>query len=67
MFGTIFSVILVSVKHCRHDTGYHVCLIAFKLHQVVDDDRRNSIDFESLGTIHATVLPDHFQTSYVSC
>ena len=35
---------------CGHDTGYSFCLIAFKLHmQVVDDERRNPIDYKSQG------------------
>ena len=35
---------------CLHDTDYSFCLINFKLHMhIVDDERRNPIDFGSRG------------------
>ena len=35
---------------CGQDIDYSFCLITFKLHmQVVDDERRNPLDFRSQG------------------
>ena len=43
-FGTL------CIKPCSHNTGYSFCLITFKLHlQVVDNERRNPMDFGSRG------------------
>ena len=36
---------------CEHGSDYSFCLITFKLHMsVVDDERRNPIDFRSTGS-----------------
>ena len=42
------STLALCIKPCGHDTDYSFCRITFKLHmQVVDDERRNPIDFWS--------------------
>ena len=65
-----------------HNTDYSFCPITFKVHMhVVDDERRNPIDFRSRGKSQGQLresacetvlagyrlqfLSDHFQTSYV--
>ena len=43
-FGTLCII------PCGHDSGYSFCPNTFKLHMlVVDDERKNSIDFGSRG------------------
>ena len=73
------TLALGCIKPCGQDPDYSFWPITFKLHmQVVDDERRNPIDFGSkvnIETARETLwvrcrlyfLPDHFQTSYVSC
>ena len=42
---------------CGHDTDYSFCLITFKLHMhIVDDERRNPINFGSRGQRSGSTL-----------
>ena len=66
-FGTL------CIKPCGHDTDYSFCPITIKLHmQVVDDERRNPIDFGSGGqrsrsTLALCIKPAWHDTDYSCC
>ena len=51
--GWVSEWVRASVRRalpCGHDTDYSFCPITFKLHMyIVDDERRNPIDFGSRG------------------
>ena len=60
-------------KTCGHDTDYSFCQITFKLHmQVVNDERRNPIDFgsgdqRSRSTLALCIKPCGHDTEYSCC
>ena len=52
------SIFALCIRPCGHNTDYSLSSITFKLHMsVVDDEGRNSIDFESQGQWLRSILP----------
>ena len=65
------SFSILYIKPCGHDTDYSFCPLTFKLNmQVVDDERKNTIDLGLWGprsTVTLCIKPCRHDTDYSFC